>query len=320
MKITGIPFYPAHPSNFTVGREGRQPTKFTVHHMAALNTTLRYLWGDPNRNGSSHLGAFNGYAEQYVDTNNTAWTNGNWNSNLDSITCETRGDWRNGFYDQSVLNTLADVMYGCLKIYPNLQLTYHMDVSDKSTLCPADLKHKGYALASWNKAKNRIKVEQEAANPKTPVSLRVDIPDKKVILLRDTNIWDMNFTSFANAKAVGALPKGTIIDIAGIYDHPLSKSDYYLSKYSWDRGLNNGINRADCADYVVLKPAPVPVPDPIKPTPVPTPPPVPPRDEGPGTLPPLPVDPNGKDIEQDKRLNAIEAFIEAIKKFFIGGR
>lgn len=307
MRIPGATFYSAHSSNFTLGREGRQPKYFTVHHMAALNDTLRYLWGNPDRNGSSHLGAFNGYAEQYVDTNDTAWCNGNWQSNLDSISCETRGDWRNDFYDQSTLDVLTDLMYQCLKIYPNLQLTYHMDVSSSTTLCPADLKHKGYAAQCWQNAKNRIQVEQTAANPATPVNLRVDIPDKKVILIRDTNLWDMSFTSFANAKAISALPKGTVIDVAGVYDHPLSKSDYYLSNYSWNKGLNNGINRADCEDYVAPITPPTPTPPVVVPPVV-----TPPTNEGPGTLPPLPVDPNGDIIN---RLTLLEAIVKLITNF-----
>lgn len=306
MKLTGIAFYPAHPSNYTAGREGRQPKYFTVHHTVGQESTLRYLWGNPARNGSSHFFAHPSYAEQYVDTSDTAWTNGNWNSNLDSITCETQGDWRNGYRNQATLNTLTEIMYRCLKVYPNLQLTFHKDVSSSTTLCPADLKDKGYAVQCWNNAKNRIKVEAEAANPKAPANLRIDIPDKKVILIRDTNLWDMSFTSFATAKAVGALPKGTVIDVAGIYDHPLSKVDYYLSNYSWNKGLNNGISIADCADYV--PPKPTPIPDPIKPTPTPE----PPKDEGPGTLPPLPVDPNGDIL---KRLGALESIVKLISDF-----
>lgn len=308
MKIPGAKFYPAHSSNYTAGRGGKTIKYFTVHHIAGLATTLRHLWGDPNRNGSSTLGVFRGYFEQYVDTNDTQWTNGNFTSNQESITCEVMGDWRFGFYDKQILDTLTEAMYQTLKKFPNLQLTYHMDVTSTSTLCPADLKHKGYAAACWKAAKNRIAVEKAAANPKTPVKLRIDIPDKKVILTRDTNLWDMSFTSFSNARAIKALPKGTIIDVAGVYDHPLSTTDYYLSNYSWNAGQNWGINRADCKDYVAPKPAPTPapkptpIPDPIvnpKPAPVTPPKPEPPVEEpGPGTLPPIPVDPNGDKINE----------------------
>lgn len=308
--ITG--FYPADPSNYSKGREGHAIKYFTVHHSAGWEQTLRYLWADPNRNGSSTLYVSGSVREQYVELEDTPWTNNNWTSNLESITCETRGDWRNGYYDQATLNNLTEVMYQCLKLYPNLQLTFHKDVSRSSTLCPADLKDKGYAAQCWQNAKNRIAVEAAAANPKTPVNLRVDIPDKKVILIRDTNLWDMSFTSFANAKAIKALPKGTVIDVAGVYDHPLSKSDYYLSNYSWNGGFNHGINRADCEDYV--PPAPPVVNEPTVPVPPVTPPaPVPPTNEGPGTLPPLPVDPNGDPLE--KRVTALEAIVKKIVDF-----
>ncbi|UOF77950.1 N-acetylmuramoyl-L-alanine amidase [Caudoviricetes sp.] len=304
--ITG--FYPAATSNYTKGRGGRAIKYFTVHHSAGWEQTLRYLWADPNRNGSSHLYVSGTVREQYVDLNDTAWCNGNWLSNQESISCETRGDWR-GYYDQATLNNLTEVMYQCLKLFPNLQLTYHKDVSDSYTLCPCDLKDKGYAAQCWQNAKNRIALE----NKPQPANLRVDIPDKKVILIRDSNLWDMSFTSFANAKAVAALPKGTVIDVAGVYDHPLSNSDYYLSKYSWDRGINNGINRADCEDYVppVLPPTPTPEPPaqvpPVEPTPTP------PANENPGTLPPVPVDPDGNPLED--RVSKLEEIVKKIVEF-----
>lgn len=300
--ITG--FYPADPSNYTKGREGRAIKYFTVHHSAGWEQTLRHLWANPDRDGSSTFYVSGTVREQYVELEDTPWTNNNWLSNTESITCETRGDWRNGYRDQATLNNLTEVMYQCLKLYPNLQLTYHKDVSRSATVCPADLKDKGYAAECWQAAKNRIAVESKPQ----PAGLRTDIPDKKVILIRDSNIWDMSFTSFANAKAVGALPKGTVIDVAGVYDHPLSKTDYYLSNYSWNKGLNNGINRADCVDYV--PPAPTPTP---KPTPGPTP--EPPKSEGPGTLPPLPVDPNGDLV---KRVTALEEIVKKIVEFLAG--
>jgi hypothetical protein len=325
--ITG--FYPAAASNFTRGRTA-PIRKFCVHHSAGWEQTLRYLWADPARNGSSTLYVSGSVREQYVELEDTAWCNGNWQSNCESISCETRGDWRNGYYDQATLDNLTEVMYQSLKLYPGLQLVFHMDEIDKSqypggTACPADLKYKEYAQACWNSAKNRIQVENTAASPATPVNLRVDIPDKQVILIRDTNLWDMSFTSFANARAIKALPKGTVIDVAGVYDHPLSKSDYYLSKWSWDHGENNGINRADCEDYVpappVVTPPPVvneptvPVTPPVVTPPVVDPPSTPPHNDGSGTLPPLPVDPNG---DLKARVSVLEAIVQKIVDFLAG--
>lgn len=297
--ITG--FFSAHPSNFTVGR-AKPIRTFTVHHSAGFEDTLRYLWGNPNRNASSTFFVSGSVREQYVELEDTPWTNANFDSNSESLTCEVRGDWRNGYYDQATLNNLTEVMYQCLKLYPGLVLNYHQDVARAYTECPADLKHKGYAQACWDKAKNRIAVEKQAAQQ--PAGLRVDIPDKKVVLIRDANVWDMSFTSFANAKAVTALKAGTVIDVAGVYDHPLSSTDYYLSKYSWDRGLNNGISKADCKDYVEPTPAPAPAPTPVPETP---------HTDGPGEVKPIPVDPEGNPLEE--RVSKLEALVQKIVDF-----
>lgn len=298
--ITG--FYPADPSNYTKGRS-KAITKFCVHHSAGWEQTLRYLWQTPSRNASSTFYVSGSVREQYVELEDTPWTNGNFASNSESLTVEVRGDWRNGYYDQATLNNLTEVMYQALKKYPNLSLIYHKDVTLSSTLCPADLKDKGYAQACWNKAKNRIAVEKKAAQQ--PAGLKTDIKDKQVILIRDANLWDMGFTTWAGAKAVKALPKGTVIDVAGIYKHPLG-GEYYLSNYSWDHGINNGINVKDCQDYVAPTPTPTPETPPVVETP---------KDEegGAGTLPPVPVDPNGDAIEQ--RVSALETIVQRIVDF-----
>ena len=207
MRIAGIAgFYPAHPSNYQAGRGGRAIKYFTVHHTAGFESTLRYLWANANRGASSTFFAGQGYYEQYVDTNDTPYTNGNFVSNQESITCETRGDWR-GYYDQSTLDTLQELMYQCLKVYPNLILTFHQDVSSVYTLCPADLKNKGYALACWNNAKARIARENAPIpNPTPPPVSKITyekITPKRVIVTKQlANLWDFNFTEWDKAKAI----------------------------------------------------------------------------------------------------------------------
>lgn len=308
MTLPGFKFYQAHSSNYTKGRPS-SPKKFTVHHTAANNSTLRYLWQDPDRNGSSTLFVSDTKKEQYLSLDDTPWTNGNFSSNQESITCETNGRWFNGYKNLATLDNLEEAMYQCLLIYPKLGLNYHKDVSVKYTACPEDLKEKGYAQVMWDKAKKRI-------NGKPVANLRVDIPDKKVVLIRDANVWDMSFTSWRDAKAVTRLKAGTVVDVAGLYDHELG-GDYYLSNYSWDKGLNNGININDCKDYVPPKPKPIP----------PTTPPVdnPTTEEsnespqgGAGDLKPVPEDPTtGERLTRLEALvNKIVVFLETIFKDF----
>jgi regulator of replication initiation timing len=150
MRLAGVPFYPAHPSNYTVGRN-RAVRFITIHHTAANNTTLRHLWANPDRNGSSHFFVSDTVTEQYVELKDTAWTNGNFASNNESITIEINGNWATSHFSQATLNRLEDLFRRILQHYPNVTLNYHNDIV--ATACPGSLKSKGYAQATFNKAK-----------------------------------------------------------------------------------------------------------------------------------------------------------------------
>lgn len=264
MRLAGVPFYQAHSNNFTRGRE-RAIRFITVHHSAGWEDTLRYLWQNPARNGSSHFWVGNkpNQIEQYVDTADTAWTNGNWNSNSESITIETRGDWRNGYSDAQTLKNLEDLFVMLRKAYPNVGLTFHQDVTSTSTLCPADLKHKGYARQAWDRATARLNAPAPTPTP-TPakVTYRIITP-KRVILNKATNLWDFNFSDWSKAVSKGSYPKGHIVDVVAIAKNSLG-GEYYMTAYSFNNGsvrATNGFNVKDADDYV--PPAPTPVPTPV---------------------------------------------------------
>lgn len=261
--ITG--FFPASTGNYTKGR-GRAIRCFTVHHSAGFEQTLRYLWADPARGASSHFYVSGSVREQYVDTDDTAWCNGNFPSNQESLTCETRGDWRNGYYDQATLDNLTEVMYQCLKIWPGLVLTFHQDVSDKFTECPADLKNKGYAAACWNKAKARIAAEQSPAPTPAPVGISYEkITPKRIKLIRTANLWNFNFSDWSKAQAVKTYGQDELIDVVAIATNALG-GKYYMTAYSYNDGnirSTNGFNVVDCADYVPAPTQPTPPPAPV---------------------------------------------------------
>lgn len=255
MKISGIPFYPAHSSNQTKGRI--KPIKhITVHHSAGWEQTLRYLWADPNRDGSSHFWVGNkaGHLEQYVDTDDTAWTNGNWYSNNESITIEVRGDWR-GYYDTQTLLNLRELLKKLRKAYPNTTITYHKDVSDKFTLCPADLKDKGYAKAQWDEVTKWLNSNGSPAPTPTPPSSKITykkITPKRIRLIRTASLWDFNFTDWSKAKAIKTYQKGEIIDVVAEATNALG-GKYLMTAYSYNNGnvrATNGFNVVDTENYV----------------------------------------------------------------------
>ena len=153
---------PASESNFTYGRDGRNLSKITVHHCAGVMSceSIGYLWQNPARQTSSHYGIGNdGRIGQYVDETNTAWTDGNWDSNCKSVTIETSnsstgGDWP--VSDEalnSLINLCADIAIRNNLGYltPGGNLTWHSMYAP--TECPGNyLRSKmGYIADEANK-------------------------------------------------------------------------------------------------------------------------------------------------------------------------
>lgn len=85
------------PSNlYNKGRAGHKIEYFTIHHMIILDNqtrdvsplvACRNVWIN-GREASAHYGVSGDYVAQYVYDDDTAWTNGNLDSNRRSITVE----------------------------------------------------------------------------------------------------------------------------------------------------------------------------------------------------------------------------------------
>lgn len=137
---------PADPSNYTKGRNAKI-TDITIHHMAGVLSAEQCgnIFARAGRNGSSHYGIGNGgEIGQYVNEEDTAWTNSNWPSNCRSVTIETSnsatgGEWPVGdaAYN-SLIKLVADIAkrnnLGTLVAGQNL--TWHSMFAP--TTCPGD--------------------------------------------------------------------------------------------------------------------------------------------------------------------------------------
>lgn len=137
---------PADPSNYTRGRNTKI-TDITIHHMAGVLSAEQCggIFARAGRNGSSHYGIGNGgEIGQYVNEEDTAWTNSNWPSNCRSVTIETSnsatgGEWPVGdaAYN-SLIKLVADIAkrnnLGTLVAGQNL--TWHSMFAP--TTCPGD--------------------------------------------------------------------------------------------------------------------------------------------------------------------------------------
>lgn len=141
----------AHPSNFTVGRpNGGRNGQETFHHVVGSADSAVAVFNNPSRGASSHFVVTDvlNLIYQCVDLNNTAWTDGNWASNLRAITVEHHGDWRNGYNNPTVAENAAKLVAWLRDQGLVNHAIRHRQVATNGTICPADLP----VEAIWNRA------------------------------------------------------------------------------------------------------------------------------------------------------------------------
>lgn len=298
----------AYPGNYTVGREGTTIRYITMHHIVGSMESCASAWATPGRNGSSHFAVGERGAWQFVDTDNTAWCNGNWNSNLQSISIEHEGDWRNGYRNQGCIDKSAELIAYLRIIHPTIQgFQRHNQVSLTGTACPCDLP----CEEIWNKSNDIINGWNAPAPvptpPPTPPPAKIEVTDiinKTLVCNKDANLWDLGFASWDAARAVKTLPSGTNIEVSAIAKHPLGGM-YYLTEYSFRQGIMNGINVADLSEVAVTPP-------PVVEPPI-TPPVTPPVVTPPIVVPPVtPAPPTEHDKTQDAQISAMQKTLDAL--------
>lgn len=224
-----------------------------------------------------------------IDPENVAWTSSAGNPTTVGVECSPH--WTDGFYRKAGwLHDQLEQRFG-----KTLAIWVHFEWQPGTACSPMDKARIRQEADKWRAERNTPAPVPVPTPPKPTVTLQIaDIPNKKVRLIRDANLWELGFTSWATAKSVKTLPAGTIIEASALASHPLG-GKYYLSEYSYSRGVGNGINVVDCEDYVdvvappkdtsvVQPPTDAPtVPAPII-TPIPTPVPVPIDEETVGLL------------------------------------
>ena len=136
---------PADEGNYTKGRSGRNIEAITLHHMAGRLTAEQCgrIFQAKGRYGSSHYGVgYDGSIANYVDEEDTAWTNSNWDSNCKSITIEISDNDNSWYVNDTTLNAVIKLVADIAKrrglgtLIPGKNLTWHSMFT--STTCPGD--------------------------------------------------------------------------------------------------------------------------------------------------------------------------------------
>lgn len=136
---------PADVGNYTKGRDGRKIEQICLHHMAGRLTAEQCgrIFQAKGRYGSSHYGVgYDGSIANYVDEEDTAWTNSNWDSNCKSVTIETSDNDNSWYVNDITLNALIKLVADIAKrrnlgkLVPGKNLTWHSMFTN--TTCPGD--------------------------------------------------------------------------------------------------------------------------------------------------------------------------------------
>lgn len=136
---------PADEGNYTKGRSGRSIEAITLHHMAGRLTAEQCgrIFQAKGRYGSSHYGVgYDGSIANYVDEEDTAWTNSNWDSNCKSVTIEISDNDNSWYVNDNTLNAVIKLVADIAKrrdlgiLVPGKNLTWHSMFT--STTCPGD--------------------------------------------------------------------------------------------------------------------------------------------------------------------------------------
>lgn len=179
---------PAHPENYTKGR--LKPIRcITVHHMAGVLSAKSCggVFARAGRKGSAHYGIGNdGEIANYVDENDTAWTNSNWDSNCESVTIEVSNSKMNGNWPvsdkafDSLVRLVADIAKrnSLGKLVKGENLTWHRMFT--TTSCPGEyLLGKMDEIAEKANAVNGFAKPAEAPQvPETPKKTNEEVAEE----------------------------------------------------------------------------------------------------------------------------------------------
>ncbi len=249
----------AAPGNYDQGRE--QPiSRITFHHIVGDAGSAIARFKNPTVFVSSnYIIGSDGQIYENVPENDTAWCDGSWDSNSRTISIEHAGGHPSVPYTAAMYEASARLVAYLIDKYGIRDFQRHRDVIDRSrypggTACSGGLDVQAIidrANQLIQEANRPVPVETPKA---TPAGLKIeDIPNKKVVIAKDGGaaLWDLGFSEWGKEKSLRHFDKNTVIeDVSAIATHPLG-GRYYLTEYSFRRGVPSGINVVDCSDVAV---------------------------------------------------------------------
>lgn len=243
-------FVPAYSGNYTIGRSGRKIEAITIHHMAGILSAEQCgnIFQQIGRGGSSHYGIGNdGRIGLYVDEENTAWTNSNWDSNCKSVTIEVSNNVYGGNWSVSdnALNSLIKLVADIAKrnnlgtLVKGVNVTWHRMFT--ATTCPGEylLSKMDYIISEANKINSTSPVEPTTQDIKVGSKIKIGtIAPYKYYIADDVQIKYGIYQIRENVNAGGenafewrdnGIPEACV-DLVDENGNKLPNSDYTHTK------------------------------------------------------------------------------------------
>lgn len=246
----------AHPNNFTVGRPGAgRDGRETFHHVVGSRESAVIVFNQPTRGASSHYVVGADIIDQCVDVNNTAWTDGNWESNLRSITVEHEGGQNGtGPYSDGMYERAAHLCAWLRENYGINRYVRHRDVSLKSTACPGGLD----VERIWRRSEEIIRQYNQPVTPPAPEwqRNRQGIAPKTVYTQAEGRfIYSLVGLGPADTRR---FPINQNFLVSGKTN--VGGREFYITKSSMDLNIANGIAVNEVEDQPHIPPVPQPAP------------------------------------------------------------
>lgn len=247
----------AHPGNFTSGRPGGSRNgQNTYHHVVGSADSAVLVFNRAGRQASSHFVVTDkpGVIYQCVNLNDTAWTDGNWASNLRSVTMEHHGDWRNGYNNPTVIENSARLVAWLRDQGIVNHPMRHRQISQ--TACPADLP----VEQIWNRATQIIADYNTPKPAPQPEWLKNRKAMKKTVYAQNDGLRLINLNDPSKYADSRVFARNTSFEIGSTTK--VGGVDYYITVSSTNANIANGIRVSEVAET----PWAPPVVEPPKPT------------------------------------------------------